>query len=74
VTTLDPSLLGDIDMLYSNHLIPAWLMVAHGFKRLGARLTTIATPTAASTAQSSVSATGKWALASGGNSAGQPPG
>jgi hypothetical protein len=48
VTTLDPSLLGDIDMPYSNHLIPDRLMVAHGFKRLGARLTTIATPTAAS--------------------------
>jgi len=39
VTTLDPSLLGDIDMPYSNHLIPDRLMVAHGFKRLHARLT-----------------------------------
>ncbi|HEV8651040.1 MAG TPA: hypothetical protein VG276_17035 [Actinomycetes bacterium] len=26
VTTLDPSLLGDIDMLYINHLISDWLM------------------------------------------------
>jgi hypothetical protein len=48
VTTLDPSLLGDIDMPYSNHPIPDRLMVGHGFKRLRARLTTIATPTAAS--------------------------
>jgi hypothetical protein len=48
VTTLDPSLLGDIDMPYSNHLIPDRLMVGHGFKRLRARLTTIATPTATS--------------------------
>jgi hypothetical protein len=37
VTTLDPSLLGDIDMPYSNHPIPDRLMVGHGFKRLRAR-------------------------------------
>ncbi len=43
-TTLGPNLLGGIDILYINHLISDSLMVARGFKRLGARLTTIAIP------------------------------
>src|SRR6266511_832771 len=44
VTTLGPTLLAGTDILYINHLISDSLMVARGFKRLGARLTSIAIP------------------------------
>jgi hypothetical protein len=44
VTTLGPSLLAGVHILYVNHLISDSLMVARGFKRLGARLTSIAIP------------------------------
>ena len=44
VTRAGPDLLADVDILYVNHLISDSLMVARGFKRLGARLTTIAIP------------------------------
>src|SRR6266536_3292428 len=43
-TTLGPDLLAGLDILYINHLISDSLMVARGFKRLGARLTSIAIP------------------------------
>ena len=44
VTTLGPTLLASTDILYINHLISDSLMVARGFKRLGARLISIAIP------------------------------
>ena len=44
VTTLGPTLLAGVHILYVNHLISDSLMVARGFKRLGARLTSIAIP------------------------------
>jgi hypothetical protein len=44
VTTLGSTVLAGMEILYVNHLISDSLMVARGFKRLGARLTTIAIP------------------------------
>lgn len=44
VTELGPGLLADTEILYVNHLISDSLMVARGFRQLGARLTSIAIP------------------------------